>query len=73
MVITESATTPGYRGCPFINYPAEFPDPSHSGHHVCEANRIEMCRRMVEWATGMKAVHHAKLADSLLLLIGVGC
>jgi AcrR family transcriptional regulator len=67
--IAESATTPGYRGCPFINYSAEFPDPSHPGHKVAVANRIEMRRRLLEWATAMKADHPAKLADSLLLLI----
>ena len=67
--IAQSATTPGYRGCPFINYSAEFPDPSHPGHRVAEANRVEMRRRLLEWATALKAARPAKLADSLLLLI----
>jgi len=67
--IAKSATTPGYRGCPFINYSAEFPDPSHPGHRVAEANRFEMRRRLLGWATALKAAHPAKLADSLLLLI----
>jgi AcrR family transcriptional regulator len=67
--IAESATTPGYRGCPFINYSAEFPDPSHPGHRVAQANRIEMRRRLLEWATAMEAAHPSKLADGLLLLI----
>lgn len=67
--IAESATTPGYRGCPFINYSAEFRDPSHPGHRIAEANRIEMRRRLVEWAKAMKAAQPAKLADGLLLLI----
>lgn len=67
--IAESATTPGYRGCPFINYSAEFPDPSHLGHRVAEANRVEIRRRLLEWATALKAARPAKLADSLLLLI----
>jgi AcrR family transcriptional regulator len=67
--IADSATTPGYRGCPFINYSAEFPDPSHPGHRVAEANRIEMRRRLLQWTKAMKVSHAAKLADSLLLLI----
>ena len=67
--IAQSATTPGYRGCPFINYSAEFPDPSHPGHRVAEANRIEMRRRLLESAKAMKAAHPSKLADSLMLLI----
>jgi AcrR family transcriptional regulator len=67
--IAESATTAGYRGCPFINYSAEFPDPSHPGHRVAEANRIEMRRRLVVWARAMQVANPAKLADGLLLLI----
>lgn len=67
--IAESATTPGYRGCPFINYSGEFPDPSHPGHRIAEANRIEMRRRLFEWAKNMKAAHPSNLADGLLLLI----
>jgi AcrR family transcriptional regulator len=67
--IAESATTPGYRGCPFINYSAEFPDPSHPGHRVAEANRIEMRRRLLEWTMAMKVAHPSNLADGILLLI----
>ena len=67
--IAKSATMPGYRGCPFINYSAEFPDPSHPGHLVAQANRIEMRRRLIDWATAMKTAQPAKLADGLLLLI----
>lgn len=67
--IAESATTPGYLGCPFINYSGEFPDPSHPGHRVAEANRIEMRRRLLEWTKAMKTAHPSKLTDGLLLLI----
>lgn len=67
--IAGAAMKPGYRGCPFINYSAEFPDPSHPGHRVAESNRIEMRRRLLVWAKAMKAAHPVKLADSLLLLI----
>lgn len=67
--IAESATTPGYRGCPFINYAAEFPDPSHPGHQVAADNRKEMRRRLLQWTTDMMAAHPEKLADSLQLLI----
>ncbi len=67
--IAESATTPGYRGCPFINYLAEFPDPAHPGHLVAKANRIEMRRRLLEWTRALKVAHPVKLTDGLLLLI----
>lgn len=67
--IAESATTPGYRGCPFISYAAEFPDPTHPGHKVAEANREEMRRRLFEWSAAMKVAEPERLTDSLLLLI----
>jgi AcrR family transcriptional regulator len=67
--IAESATTPGYRGCPFINYAAEFPDSSHPGHRVAQANRMEMRRRLLTWAKALNVAHPEKFADGLLLLI----
>lgn len=67
--IAESATLPGYRGCPFINYAAEFPDRAHPGHKVAEANRREMRRRLYGWVNAMEAVEPEKLTDSLMLLI----
>jgi AcrR family transcriptional regulator len=67
--IAESATTPGYKGCPFINYSAEFPDPSHPGHRIAEANRVEMRRRLLSWTNALKAPRPSQLADSLMLLV----
>ena len=67
--IAESATVPGYRGCPFINYAAEFPDPAHSGHKVAEANRHEMRRRLHGWISAINVAEPEKLTDSLMLLI----
>jgi len=67
--IESSATIPGYRGCPFINYAAEFPDPAHPGHKVAEANRHEMRRRLLAWTSAMNATEPERLADSLMLLI----
>jgi AcrR family transcriptional regulator len=67
--IAESATVPGYRGCPFINYAAEFPDPAHPGHKVAEANRREMRQRLLGWTSAMSRAEPEKLTDSLMLLI----
>lgn len=67
--IAGSATIPGYRGCPFISYAAEFPDPAHPGHKVAEANRREMRRRLLAWTSAMNVAEPEKLADSLMLLI----
>jgi AcrR family transcriptional regulator len=63
------ATTPGYRGCPFINYAAEFPDASHPGHRVVAENKREMRRRLADLTKAMGAQRSAQLADALFLLI----
>jgi AcrR family transcriptional regulator len=67
--LAERTTKPGYRGCPFINYAAEFPEQSHPGHLVASANKREMRRRMVELAQALGAREPKRLADGLLLLI----
>jgi AcrR family transcriptional regulator len=60
---------PGYRGCPFINYCAEFPEVSHPGRRVAESNKREMRRRFAEIAEALGAPRPKQLADSLLLLV----
>lgn len=60
---------PGYRGCPFINYAAEFPDASHPGHRIVEENKQEMRRRLVGLAKAMGTRRPTQLADALFLLV----
>lgn len=67
--IAESASVLGYRGCPFISYAAEFPDASHRGHKIAEANRHEMRRRLFGWFIAMHSAEPEKLTDGLMLLI----
>jgi AcrR family transcriptional regulator len=67
--IAQRTTQPGYRGCPFINYCAEFPEASHPGHQVAEANKHEMRRRFVLIAEELRAPEPQRLADALLLLV----
>jgi AcrR family transcriptional regulator len=67
--VASRATMSGYRGCPFINYAAEFPDPSHPGHRVVDANKREMRRRLVGLSKAIGASRPAQLADALFLLI----
>jgi AcrR family transcriptional regulator len=67
--VADRATTPGYRGCPFINYSAEFPDADHPGHRLVDANKREMRRRLVGLADAIGAHRYAQLADALFLLI----
>jgi AcrR family transcriptional regulator len=67
--LAHRTTQPGYRGCPFINYCAEFPDPSHPGHQVVEANKREMRRRLLAIAEGFDVAEPKELADGLMLLV----
>jgi AcrR family transcriptional regulator len=63
------ATTPGYRGCPFINYASEFPDASHPGHRIVGKNKREMRRRLVGLTEAIGVSRPTQLADTLFLLI----
>ncbi len=67
--LADRTTRPGYRGCPFINYCAEFADASHPGHRVAEATMGEMRQRFVRIAEALGAVRPRQLADGLLLLV----
>jgi AcrR family transcriptional regulator len=67
--LAHRTTQPGYRGCPFINYCAEFPDASHPGHQVVEANKREMRRRLLGMAEKLGVARSKQLADGLLLLV----
>jgi AcrR family transcriptional regulator len=60
---------PGYRGCPFINYCAEFPEPPNPGRKVAEENKREMLRRFVQIAEALGAPRPRQLAEGLLLLV----
>jgi AcrR family transcriptional regulator len=67
--LAHRTTQPGYRGCPFINYCAEFPEPPYPGRQVAEANKREMRRRFVLIAEALGAPQPKQLADGLLLLV----
>jgi AcrR family transcriptional regulator len=67
--VAGQATTRGYRGCPFINYASEFPEPSHPGHRIVDANKRELRRRLVRLTTAIGVYDPTQLADALFLLI----
>jgi AcrR family transcriptional regulator len=67
--VADRATTRGYRGCPFINYAAEFPERAHPGHRAVEENKAEMRRRLASLASAINARRPEQLADALFLLI----
>lgn len=67
--LAHRTTQRGYRGCPFINYCAEFPDAAHPGHQVAEANKRETRRRLAHIAEALGALQPMRLANGLLLLV----
>jgi AcrR family transcriptional regulator len=58
-----------FRGCPFLNAAAEFPDAEHPGRAVCRLNKSTMRRRLLRLCEGMKVAEPAVLADQLMLVI----
>jgi AcrR family transcriptional regulator len=67
--IEERTTRDGYRGCPFINFCAEFPDPAHPGRTVAAATKRALRERFVRLAEALSVPQPKQLADSFLLLV----
>jgi AcrR family transcriptional regulator len=67
--IAERTTRDGYRGCPFINFCAEFPDASHPGRRVAEATKRQLQARFLRLAEALQAPQPQQLADAFLLLV----
>lgn len=60
---------PKFRGCPFLNFAAEFPNVDHPARKVCEANKSQMRRRLFDLAKAANLSEPEELADGLVLLI----
>lgn len=67
--LTERASREGYRGCPFVNVAAEFPDPAHCARQIVARNKAQLIERLTELTTAAGADDPAALADALALLI----
>lgn len=67
--LTQRASREGYRGCPFVNVAAEFPDPSHPAREIVARNKAQLIERLTALTTAAGADDPAALADSLALLI----
>jgi hypothetical protein len=67
--IAERTTQDGYRGCPFINFCAEFPDASHPGRRVAQATKRALHERFLRLAEALRVPRPKQLADSFLLLV----
>src|SRR5882757_7413741 len=53
---------PAFRGCPFLNLAAEFPDAGHPGRVVCRDNKRELRRWLAVLAAAIGAREPLRLA-----------
>ena len=67
--VSERASRPGYRGCPFVNVAAEFPDPSHAARQFVQRNKALLLSRLRDRAEAAGATDPDALADDLAFLI----
>jgi AcrR family transcriptional regulator len=63
------ASAENYRGCPFVNVSAEFPDPEHPARVCVLDNKTRLMARLNELATQAEARDPVELANGLALLI----
>lgn len=67
--LAQRASAPDYRGCPFVNVAAEFPDATHPARQSVIDNKSKLIARLNELARAAHAAAPAALADELALLI----
>jgi AcrR family transcriptional regulator len=67
--LTQRASAPDYRGCPFVNVAAEFPDASHPARRSVADNKSKLIARFTELAGAARAADPAALANELALLV----
>jgi AcrR family transcriptional regulator len=58
-----------FRGCPFVNIAAEFPDPEHPARKMVALNKARLLARLLKLAKAMKAGNPRRLALALVFLI----
>jgi AcrR family transcriptional regulator len=67
--IAERIGRPAYRGCPFLNLVAEFPDRNHPGRVVARGNKEEMRARFATIVAKLGATHPKRVASQLTLIV----
>jgi AcrR family transcriptional regulator len=60
---------PAYRGCPFLNLAAEFPDPNHPGRVIGRANKAELRARLAAILGRIGVKDPGRTASQMALLI----
>ncbi|TNC16307.1 hypothetical protein FF100_03370 [Methylobacterium terricola] len=67
--LVERTTGSGYRGCPFINFCAEFADTDHPGRQVARDTKAVLRERFRRLAEALQVHDPRLLADGLMLLV----
>ncbi|MGU7774184.1 TetR/AcrR family transcriptional regulator [Burkholderia sp. MR1-5-21] len=67
--VADLASSPTFRGCPFVNLSIEFPDRRHPGTVVACANKEEVRRRLRVLGQALGARDPHRLGDQLSLLM----
>ena len=66
--IGAESCSPGFRGCPFINAAAEYPDPQHPVRQVVDAHRRWFKHEIEELLEGINVPNGGEVADELVML-----
>jgi len=67
--IAERIGRPAYRGCPFLNLMAEFPDKNHPGRVLARGNKEELRARLATIVARLGAADPSRVASQLALII----
>ena len=67
--IAERIGRPAYRGCPFLNLMAEFPDQNHPGRVVARGNKEELRARLATIVARLGAANPNRVASQLAMII----
>lgn len=66
--IGAESCSPGFRGCPFINAAAEYPDPQHPVRQVVDEHRRWFKRTLEELLNEIDVANASEIADELVML-----
>ena len=66
--IGAESCSPGFRGCPFINAAAEYPDPQHPIRQVVDEHRRWFKRTIEEMLNEIDVPDASRVADELVML-----
>ncbi|PMS10454.1 TetR/AcrR family transcriptional regulator [Trinickia caryophylli] len=67
--LSARASVEGYRGCPFVNVSAEFPDAQHPARQCVARNKAELMSRLIALANAAGADDPLYLANAFALMI----